>query len=92
MMVRVGVGLKLTGDNVIIGARYNDDNGVNSGSAYIIRNYHDCNQTETHIIDEEYLINWQCTVCVPCIDIDNDDDMLPPCHPIPCVVGIHKSR
>ncbi len=58
-----GVGLDLTGDNVIIGSRYHDDNGEDSGAGYMVRNYNDCNQTKTQVLDEEYLIDWHWTVC-----------------------------
>eukprot|EP01084_Bolivina_argentea_P168344 291970_1 len=58
-----GFSVALNGDAAIIGARNDDDNGIESGSAYIVTNYNDCNQIKTQIVNEEYLINWKWNVC-----------------------------
>eukprot|EP01084_Bolivina_argentea_P055281 101356_1 len=58
-----GLSVALHGNHAIIGSPRDDVKGSNSGSAYIITSYSDCNAIKTQTVNEQYLINWIWTVC-----------------------------
>ncbi|MCP4837780.1 MAG: hypothetical protein GY894_00255, partial [Planctomycetes bacterium] len=65
-----GFGVALDGDTAVIGARYDDDNGKDSGSAYVFEWYvgEDCNNNG--VCDEEDLLS--CDGSVWCSDCNGN--------------------